>query len=80
MMFVDIFYSELFISELPDNKKIKTYARQKPIRLKRHLTVGVEYEDLFTNGMIINPVFVVVIGSVLCYTIMFCSRPSFTFN
>ena len=51
-----VFYSEIFINELPDNKKIRTYAKQKPVRLKRRLlTVEVDYENLFANGMVNNP-------------------------
>ena len=62
------FYSELFINELPDNKKIRTYAKQKPIQLKRHLrTVEVDYEKLFLNGMMINKPSVLFIHLYLIY-------------
>lgn len=47
-----VFCSVFFIDEIPSCKKIRTYAKQKPIQLKRHpLTVEADYEDLFANGM-----------------------------
>lgn len=49
-----LFYSEIFIDGIPPCKKIRTYAKQKPIQLKqRYKTVEVDYENLFANGMII---------------------------
>lgn len=48
-------YSVFFVNELPSHKKVRTYAKQRPIQLKRRLlTVEVDYENLFTNGMVIN--------------------------
>jgi len=48
------FCSDIFIDKPPHYKKIRTYAKQKPIRFKRHLTDEVDYENIFTIGELNN--------------------------
>ena len=51
-----VFCSEIFINKLLGDKKIRTYVKQRPVRLKRRLlNVEVDYGDIFSDGTVNNP-------------------------
>ena len=50
-----VFCSEIFINKLLGDKKIRTYAKQRPVRLKRRLlNVEVDYWDIFSDCIVNN--------------------------